>query len=373
MVFISSCIECRLISPKLFYYNQKDILTFLKSKGGYFIYINIKGDFDMEGVNTLLKKDSFNNSRNILNHIIDNVSKVIIGKRKTTEIIVLALISGGHVLIEDIPGVGKTSLISALARSISCKFKRIQFTPDVMPSDITGFSIYNQKTGEFEFCPGAAMSNFVLADEINRASPKTQSSLLEVMEEKQITVDSHTYVLEEPFMVLATENPIEYLGTYPLPEAQIDRFLVRTSLGYPSPEDEMKVVSLGTKAKKSLKPVASGKDILKVRADAEKIYVNDLVLNYIIKLCEATRTHPDIVIGSSPRGSIALYKMSKAYALYKGRDFVLPDDIKKMAPYVIPHRLVLSHKAKVRKQTDSRIFQDILEKVPVPIMKDTAK
>lgn len=327
----------------------------------------------MENANPLIVKDNFDSSRDILNRVIDNVSKVIIGKKKVTEIIMLALVSGGHVLIDDIPGVGKTSLVSALARSVSCGFKRIQFTPDVMPSDITGFSIYNQKNGEFEFRPGAAMSNFVLADEINRSSPKTQSSLLEVMEEKQITVDGHTYVLEEPFMVLATQNPTEYLGTYPLPEAQIDRFLVRTSIGYSSIEEEMRVVSMGVKAKKSLKPVASGKDILKVRADAEKIYMDDLVLRYIIQLSDATRHHPDIALGSSPRGSIALFKMSKAYAMYMGRDFVLPDDVKTVAPYVLPHRLVLNHSAKVKKRKDSEIFQEILEKVDVPIIKDNTK
>ncbi|AZV57189.1 MoxR family ATPase [Clostridium sp. AWRP] len=327
----------------------------------------------MENANKLFTENNPESCRNTINRVIDNVSKVIIGKRQAIEIIVLALVSGGHVLIEDIPGVGKTSMISALSRSVSCKFKRIQFTPDVMPSDVTGFSIYNQKTGKFEFRPGAAMSNFVLADEINRASPKTQSSLLEVMEEKQITVDGHTYVLDEPFMVFATENPVEYLGTYPLPEAQIDRFLVRTSLGYPSLEEEMRVVSQGSKAKKTLKSVASGEDILKVRDEAEKVHVDDLVLHYIIELSEATRNHPEILIGSSPRGSIALYKMSKAYAFYMGRDFVLPDDVKRMAPYVLPHRLVLNHAAKTKKRTDSQIFQEIMEKVAVPIIKNDEK
>lgn len=327
----------------------------------------------MENTNPLISKSNFDDSREILNKIIDNVSKVIIGKKNVTEIIMLALVSGGHVLIDDIPGVGKTSLVSALARSVACGFKRIQFTPDVMPSDITGFSIYNQKTGEFEFRAGSAMSNFVLADEINRSSPKTQSSLLEVMEEKQITVDGHTYKLEEPFMVLATQNPTEYLGTYPLPEAQMDRFLVRTSIGYSSIEEEMRIVSMGVRAKKSLKAVASGKDILKVREAAEKIHMDDLVLRYIIQLADATRHHPDITLGSSPRGSIALYKMSKAYALYSGRDFVLPDDVKAVAPYVLPHRLVLNHSAKVKKLKDSEIFQEIMEKVPVPILKNTEK
>ncbi|MFT9057025.1 MAG: MoxR family ATPase [Ethanoligenens sp.] len=310
-------------------------------------------------------------SRDVLAGIVENISNVIIGKRKPIEIILLALVSGGHVLLEDIPGVGKTSLISALARSVSCDFSRIQFTPDIMPSDVTGFSIYNQKTGEFEFRPGAAMSNFVLADEINRASAKTQAALLEIMEEKQTTVDAHTYKLDEPFMVLATENPIEYLGTYPLPEAQIDRFLVRLSLGYPTVDEEMRVVSLGNKAKKALQSVATGEDILQARAAAETIFIDDAILRYIIELSDATRHHPEIVLGSSPRGSIALYKMCKAYAMYMGRDYVLPDDVKTMAPYVLPHRLVLSHAAKIKKRTSEQILGEILETVAVPVIQNS--
>lgn len=302
----------------------------------------------------------------VLKTIVQNVSKVIIGKQKPIEIILLALISGGHVLLEDIPGVGKTSLISALARSVDCDFKRIQFTPDIMPSDVTGFSIYNQKTGEFEFRPGAAMSNFVLADEINRASAKTQAALLEIMEEKQVTVDAHTYKLDEPFIVLATENPIEYLGTYPLPEAQIDRFLVRLSLGYPEPEAEKQVISQGDKAKKALKSVATGADILRAREHAELVLMDESVLDYIVALCGATRHHPDIVLGASPRGSIALYKMCKAYAMYAGRDYVLPDDVKAMAPYVLPHRLVLNHAAKIKKRTSEQILKELLDTIPVP-------
>lgn len=302
----------------------------------------------------------------VLKTIVENVSTVIIGKKRPIEIILLALISGGHALLEDIPGVGKTSLISALAKSVNCGFKRIQFTPDIMPSDVTGFSIYNQKSGEFEFRSGAAMSNFVLADEINRASAKTQAALLEIMEEKQATVDAHTYKLDEPFMVLATENPIEYLGTYPLPEAQIDRFLVRLSLGYPEPEDEKRVIAQGNKAKESLSPVASGEDILRVRKQTEQILVDDSVLDYIVALCGATRHHPDISLGASPRGSIALYKMCKAYAMYMGRDYVLPDDVKTMVPYVLPHRLILNHTAKIKKRTDMQILKELLDSVPVP-------
>lgn len=320
---------------------------------------------------TVKKNQSIKNdttSKEILESIVENIGSVIIGKQDTVELIVLSLISGGHVLIEDIPGVGKTSLVSALSRSVDCGFKRIQFTPDIMPSDVTGFSVYNQKTGEFEFRAGAAMSNFVLADEINRASAKTQASLLEIMEEKQATVDSKTYILEEPFMVLATQNPIEYLGTYPLPEAQIDRFLIKVSLGYPSIQEEIRVVSLGTKAKKNLKPVATAKDILDIREEAEKVYVDELVTKYIVELVNATRNHPDIVLGSSPRGSIALNKICKANALYKGRNYVTPDDVKLLTPHVLPHRIILTHEAKRNKRSSVDIIKEIIEKIAVPVI-----
>lgn len=303
----------------------------------------------------------------ILRKIVQNMEKVIIGKRRTVELVLLSLISGGHVLIEDIPGVGKTSLVSALAKSIDCGFKRIQFTPDTMPSDVTGFSIYNQKSGEFEFRPGAAMSNFVLADEINRASAKTQAALLEMMEEKQVTVDAHTYEMDEPFIVLATENPIEYLGTYPLPEAQIDRFLMKVSLGYPSLEDEMQVVENGNKVKKALRPVATGQDILDIRKKVEQVRVDRQVLRYLTQLVAETRRHPDVELGSSPRGSIALHRVSQAYALYQGRGYVLPDDVKAMAPYVLAHRIILNHPAKIARKSGWTVVEDVLKKVAVPI------
>ena len=254
-----------------------------------------------------------------LSAIVDNIGTVIIGKRPVVELVVLSLVAGGHVLIEDVPGVGKTSLVSALARSISCGFQRIQFTPDIMPSDVTGFSIYNQKTGEFEFRPGAVMSNLILADEINRASAKTQASLLEAMEEKQVTVDSKTYPLEEPFMVLATQNPVDSFGTYPLPEAQIDRFLIKVSLGYPALEEEIRVVTGSRAAKRALKPVAAREDVLALRAAAEQVYVSPALARYLVELTAATRTHPDLLLGSSPRGGIALYHLARAYALAKGR------------------------------------------------------
>ncbi len=302
----------------------------------------------------------------VLNSIVENIEKVIIGKNETVELVVLSMASGGHVLIEDIPGVGKTSLVSALAKSVDCKFKRIQFTPDIVPSDITGFSIYNQKTGEFEFRPGAAMSNFVLADEINRASAKAQSSLLEVMEEKQVTVDLKTYKLEEPFMVLATQNPIENLGTYQLPEAQIDRFQVKVSLGYPGRDEEARIISMKNEEKSQLKAVAHGEDIVGVKRYIENIFVSDVVKKYIVDLVYASRNNKDIFLGSSPRGSIALYNMGRALALYKGREYVIPDDIKYLAPHVLPHRFILTHEAKINKKSRADIMAEILKEVEVP-------
>lgn len=298
--------------------------------------------------------------------IVDNIETVIVGKREKVELIVLSLISGGHVLIEDVPGVGKTSLVSALARSIDCKFSRIQFTPDVMPSDVTGFSIYNQKTREFEFRPGGVMSNIVLADEINRASAKTQSALLEVMEERQITVDGTTYPMEEPFMVLATQNPIESFGTYPLPEAQVDRFLIKTSMGYPTHDDEVKVVAMGKAAKAVIGPVVSGHDVCLLKEGAMRMYVSELITRYIVDIVTATRNHPDISLGSSPRGSIALQNLSMAYALYHGRNYVLPDDVKYLAPHVLCHRFALSHEAKIDGKTPQMIMDSILSSIIVP-------
>lgn len=301
-----------------------------------------------------------------INQIMDNIETVIIGKRNVVELVVLSMICGGHVLIEDVPGVGKTSLVFALAKSIACSFKRIQFTPDVMPSDVTGFSIFNQKTREFEFRPGAVISNIVLADEINRASAKTQASLLEVMEERQLTVDSKTYKLKEPFMVLATQNPLESFGTYPLPEAQIDRFLIKLSIGYPSFDEEVKVVTLGKKAKNAIKAVASGHDVITLKEAAESVHIDPAVANYIVQIVTATRKHPEIQIGSSPRGSIALYSLCRAWAMYQGRNYVIPDDVKKLAPHVLCHRIILTHEAKINKRTSQQIMDDILNSIIVP-------
>ena len=305
--------------------------------------------------------------RNAILKIVDNIETVIVGKRDVVEIVVLAMIAEGHVLIEDVPGTGKTSLISALAKTVNCDFKRIQFTPDVMPSDVSGFSIYNQKTGEFEFRHGAAMSNIVLADEINRASAKTQSAMLEIMEEKQVTVDSNTYKMERPFMVLATQNPIDQLGTYKLPEAQIDRFMIKISIGYPAYEDEVRVVLGVEEAKKQISYIASKQDVIRLIEDAEKVTVSDLVAAYIVSLVSATRNHSEIKLGSSPRGSIALKRLSRAYALFCGRNYVTPDDVKLMAPYVLGHRVTLTNAAKNEGKSGPDVIGDILRDITVPV------
>ncbi|MDY2670221.1 MAG: MoxR family ATPase [Anaerovoracaceae bacterium] len=298
--------------------------------------------------------------------IADNMETVIAGKRRVVVLTVLALVAGGHVLIEDVPGTGKTSLVSALAKSISCDYSRIQFTPDVMPSDVTGFSIYNQKTGEFEFRPGAAMSNIVLADEINRASAKTQSAMLEIMEEKQVTVDSNTYVMDRPYMVLATQNPIEQLGTYQLPEAQIDRFMIKFSIGYPSFKDEVRVIMTGERSKKEIGPCITKEEVVELTDECRRVIVSREMSDYIVSLITATRNNEDIRLGSSPRGSIALYQLSRAYALYQGRNYVIPDDIRFLAPYVLGHRVILTHKAKTEKKTGTDVVNEIVKNVVVP-------
>jgi MoxR-like ATPase len=314
--------------------------------------------------------DDVEPSRMVLETVVNNIENAIVGKRRTVELVVLAMASGGHVLIEDIPGVGKTSLVWALAQSVDCSFSRIQFTPDILPSDVTGFSIYNPKTGEFDFRPGAVMSNFVLADEINRTSPKTQASLLEIMEENQVTVDLHTYTPPQPFMVLATQNPNEYLGTYPLPESEIDRFLIKVSLGYPDPDDEMRILSAGNHgAAAKLSPVADASDILAAREASGGVFVEKCVRKYIVDIVNATRKHPDITLGASPRGSISLYRMAQSRALYCGRNFVIPDDVKFLAPYVLCHRLILGREAKIAGKSPEDIIEGILNTVCAPAVK----
>ena len=309
-------------------------------------------------------------ARAVIERIVGNVDTVIQGKHGAVELVVLSLIARGHVLLEDLPGTGKTTLVSTLAKSVDCGFNRIQFTPDVMPSDVAGFSIFNQKTRDFEFRPGGVMSNLVLADEINRASAKTQSALLEAMEERQVTVDSVTHKLVEPFMVLATQNPIEQFGTYPLPEAQLDRFLIKLSMGYPDFEQEMRVLELGDSAKKAVRPVASASDVLAVRDIATQVHVSQLVTRYIVEILTATRSNPEIQVSSSTRGGLALMALSRAFALSRGRGYVMPDDVKALAPCVLCHRITLSHEAKVQGRTAQDVVNSILGSIAVPYCAD---
>lgn len=306
------------------------------------------------------------NAKSVIEAVVANVESVIQGKHDVVELVTLALVAKGHALIEDLPGTGKTTLVSALAKSIDCNFKRIQFTPDIMPSDVSGFSIYNQKTQDFEFRPGGVMSNLVLADEINRASAKTQSALLEAMEERQVTVDSKTYALQEPFMVLATQNPIEQFGTYPLPEAQVDRFLIKTSMGYPAFEQEMHVLELGDSAKKSLTAVVRAEDILNVREVAERVYASPYVIRYIVEIVTATRNNPEVQVGSSPRGGLALLNLARAWALARGRAYVLPDDAKALVVPTLGHRIILSHEATIQGRTPAGILESIVSGIAVP-------
>lgn len=311
-----------------------------------------------------------NDSIAILRKIINNVEKVIVGKREAIEYTLISLICDGHVLIEDVPGVGKTSLVSSISKSINCSFRRIQFTPDVLPSDITGFSMYNQKTGEFEYKPGSIMSNMILADEINRTSPKTQASLLEVMEENQVTVDGITYKVPKPFMVLATQNPVEYLGTYPLPEAQIDRFFMKITIGYPTPGQESYILSKFQQDNPldTLEPVCDAQDIIKIQDEIKDVYVDKSLNSYIVDIVSSTRKHGDISLGSSPRGSLSLFRASQAWAFYNERDYVLPDDIKKMAIPVLSHRIILKQEAKLKKIYPEELLRNIINKINVPVV-----
>ena len=300
--------------------------------------------------------------------IVDNVSRVIVGKTSVIEQTLAALIAQGHVLVEDVPGVGKTMLAKSLAASLGCQFKRIQFTPDLLPSDITGVSIYNQSNREFEFRPGPVMAQVVLADEINRATPKTQSALLEAMEELQVSVDGATHHLEPPFIVLATQNPIEYEGTFPLPEAQLDRFLIRISLGYPDFAEELAVIERQeqTHPIEDLGPVASPEDVVRLQAAAREIYVDGTVREYIVGLAEATRSHDDVALGASPRASLGMFRMARAYALVQNRDYVVPDDIQSLAYGVIGHRIILSPAARMRRMQPREVIDRLLDSVPIP-------
>lgn len=306
--------------------------------------------------------------RSIAERVVENVEQVIVGKHYEVQLALIALICRGHLLIEDVPGVGKTTLAKSLARSLGCTFKRMQFTPDLLPSDVTGVSIYNQKSAEFEFRPGPVMAQIVLADEVNRATPKTQSALLEAMEENQITVDGVTRALPVPFLVMATQNPIEYEGTFPLPEAQLDRFMMRLSLGYPSAADELVVLTAQQQAHPldALEQVVSLEDLLQLQQEVRGVYVDRLVSEYIVAVVTATREHQEVYLGASPRGSLALYRASQARAMMYGRDYVIPDDVKELGEPTLAHRLIVSPAARIRNVDPRQIIEEIVEAVPVP-------
>jgi MoxR-like ATPase len=300
--------------------------------------------------------------------VLDNVERVIIGKRDVIELTLIGLLAQGHLLIEDVPGVGKTMLARSIAKSIGCTFRRIQFTPDMLPSDVTGVSVFNQKTLEFEFRPGPVMAQIVLTDEINRATPKTQSALLEAMEERQATVDGVTYPMKRPFLVLATQNPIEYEGTFPLPEAQLDRFMLRISLGYPSKEDEQKILDSQQFRHpiEEIEQVVTVQELIDVQEKVKEIHVEDLVKRYIVDLVGMTREHPDAYLGASPRGSLNLYRAGQVRAAIHGRDYVIPDDVKALAMAALAHRLIVSPSARIKDVDPRAVVEDVLQSVPVP-------
>lgn len=303
--------------------------------------------------------------------VLQNIERVIIGKRNVAELSLVALLAEGHVLLEDVPGVGKTMLVKALAKSIHAKYSRIQFTPDLLPSDVTGTSIYNPKELEFQFRPGPIMGNIILADEINRTSPKTQAALLEGLEEQSITIDGVTHQLGKPFFVMATQNPIEYEGTYPLPEAQLDRFLLKMKMGYPDIEEELEVLNrvMNNPPIDSLKPVIDLSSLLFLQKQVKEVFIDDSLKRYIIHLANGTRNHRSVYLGVSPRGSIALMKSAQAYAFMYGRDYVIPDDIQYLAPYVFAHRLILTSEAKFEGQQAEEIIYQILQQTTVPVQR----
>ena len=306
--------------------------------------------------------------QSITEQLVENVEKVIVGKTESVRLTVIGLLCQGHLLIEDVPGTGKTMLAKSLARSVGCRFNRIQFTPDMLPSDVTGVSIFNQKTSEFEFRPGPIMAQVVLTDEINRATPKTQAALLEAMEERQVTVDGETYPLPEPFLVMATQNPIEYEGTFPLPEAQMDRFLLRIHIGYPAKAFEVKMLSNQQLEHPihTLKQVVSVEELLEAQQLVRQIRITDEIKRYIVDLVDTTRTHEELYLGASPRGSLALFRTSQARAAVEGRDYVLPDDVKAMAVPTLAHRLIIGSAARIREVDARDIVEELLERLPVP-------
>lgn len=299
----------------------------------------------------------------------EEVGKAIVGKQEAVDLCLVAILCGGHILIQDVPGIGKTTLAKALARALGCSFKRIQCTPDLTPADVLGVSIYSQRTGEFVFQPGPVFAQVLLADEINRATPRTQSALLEAMQERQVTVDGITHPLPQPFLVIATQNPIEMEGTFPLPEAQLDRFMLRVHLGYPSIEEEMEVLALGSRAGQveQVEAVASPQTILAAARDVELVRVEESVRRYVVLLGQATRSHEALTLGASPRALLALYRGAQALAALRGRAFVTPDDVKALVLPVLAHRLLLTGQARLRGRTTEAVLQEVLERVPVPL------
>lgn len=310
-----------------------------------------------------------------IEELIHNIEKVVVGKRREIELSLIAILSGGHVLLEDVPGVGKTMLVRAIAKSLGADFKRIQFTPDLLPSDVTGVSIFNQKTLEFQFRPGPVMANIVLADEINRTSPKTQAALLEALEEGSVTTDGETRELEKPFFVMATQNPIEYGGTYPLPEAQLDRFLFKFRIGYPTKSEELEVLSRleNEHPIEKLEPVLELSALLQMQEEVNRVYVADNVKEYIIAIVSATRQHHNVYLGASPRASIALMKAGQALAYIQERDYILPDDIKYLAPYTLAHRIKLNSDAKLSEMTSEKVVYEVIDKVRIPAGNEQAQ
>ncbi len=306
--------------------------------------------------------------QNLVNRVAENVRQVIVGKDEEIRLTLLAMLCEGHLLIEDVPGVGKTMLARALALRVGCSFRRIQFTPDMLPTDVTGVNLYNQKTQLFEFRPGPIFAQIVLTDEINRATPKTQSALLEAMEERQVTVDGATYPIPQPFLVLATQNPIEYEGTFPLPEAQVDRFMLRIHLGYPSKQNEIDVLNRQSTHHpiQDLRQVLSVDELIAAQQTLRTVYVDDLVKSYIVDLVNSTRDHPDIYLGASPRGSLALFHGSRAWAAIQGRNYVLPDDVKRLAEPMLAHRLIVAPSARIKNVTPRQIVEELLQHTAVP-------
>lgn len=312
------------------------------------------------------------NTQNKLEQLLNTIDTVMIGKEETATLCVVALLAEGHILLEDVPGVGKTMLVRTLAKSIDCSFKRIQFTPDLLPSDITGVSMYHPKEMRFEFRKGPIFGHILLADEINRTSPKTQSALLEAMEERSVTVDGETLQLKEPFLVMATQNPIEYEGTYPLPEAQLDRFLLRLTMGYPTLQEEVEILTRTSEGHpiEAVSSVMTQDDIVDMQREVTEVYIDDTIKNFIVSLIAQTRKDPAISLGVSPRGSIALMRAAKAYAYVKGRDYIIPDDVQFLAPYVLSHRMLLTSKAKYEGVTVEQIVHRLVQTTPVPIRKE---